>query len=176
MQLTAFTDYALRMLMGLGAVAPEKLTVGQLSAAYGISVHHLLKVANELAALGYVETIRGKSGGVRLAKSPDDICIGAVVRAVEPEFGVVPCLRTGDAPCVIAPACRLKRVLASATERFLLELDQHTLADLLEPRHQLQRLLQLAGDRVPAADREAAPAAVAQTRASAGRATSNRAT
>jgi Rrf2 family nitric oxide-sensitive transcriptional repressor len=165
MQLTAFTDYALRMLMGLGAVAPEKLTVGQLSAAYGISVHHLLKVANELAALGYVETIRGKSGGVRLAKSPEAICIGAVVRAVEPELGVVPCLRAGDAPCVIAPACRLKRVLAGATERFFAELDQHTLADLLEPRQQLQRLLQLAGDRGPAGDREPALAALPQTRA-----------
>jgi Rrf2 family nitric oxide-sensitive transcriptional repressor len=157
MQLTAFTDYALRMLMGLGAVAPEKLTVGQLSAAYGISVHHLLKVANELAALGYVETIRGKSGGVRLAKSPEAICIGEVVRAVEAELGVVPCLRTGDAPCVIAPACRLKRVLTEATERFFAELDQHTLADLLEPRHQLQRLLQLAGDRGPVEDRQPAP-------------------
>jgi Rrf2 family nitric oxide-sensitive transcriptional repressor len=144
MQLTAFTDYALRTLMGLGAVAPEKLTMGQLSDAYGISVHHLLKVVNELAALGYVETIRGKSGGARLAKSPAEIRIGTVVRQMEPEFGVVPCLRTGEAPCVIAPACRLKRVLSTATDRFLEELDQHTLADLLEPRRQLQRLLKLA--------------------------------
>jgi Rrf2 family nitric oxide-sensitive transcriptional repressor len=144
MQLTAFTDYALRTLMGLGAVAPEKLTMGQLSDAYGISVHHLLKVVNELAAHGYVETIRGKSGGARLAKSPAEIRIGTVVRQMEPEFGVVPCLRTGEAPCVIAPVCRLKRVLASATDRFLDELDQHTLADLLEPRRQLQRLLKLA--------------------------------
>jgi Rrf2 family nitric oxide-sensitive transcriptional repressor len=144
MQLTAFTDYALRTLMGLGAVAPEKLTMGQLSDAYGISVHHLLKVVNELAALGYVETLRGKSGGARLAKSPAEIRIGTVVRQMEPEFGVVPCLRTGEAPCVIAPACRLKRVLSNATDRFLDELDQHTLADLLEPRRQLQRLLKLA--------------------------------
>jgi Rrf2 family nitric oxide-sensitive transcriptional repressor len=173
MQLTAFTDYALRMLMGLGAVAPEKLTVGQLSAAYGISVHHLLKVANELAALGYVETIRGKSGGVRLAKSPEAICIGVVVRAVEPELGVVPCLRTGDAPCIIASACRLKRVLAGATDRFVAELDRHTLADLLEPRQQLQRLLQLAGDRGPARDPEPAPepGPLAQTRSTSNRAT-----
>ncbi|HTV20181.1 MAG TPA: Rrf2 family transcriptional regulator [Polyangiaceae bacterium] len=144
MQLTAFTDYALRTLMGLGAVAPEKLTVGQLSDAYGISVNHLLKVVTELAALGYVETIRGKAGGARLAKSPEAICIGTVVRQMEPDFGVVPCLRESDVPCVIAPACRLKRVLASATDSFLAELDQHTLADLLEPRQKLQRLLQLA--------------------------------
>jgi Rrf2 family nitric oxide-sensitive transcriptional repressor len=144
MQLTAFTDYTLRTLMGLGAVAPDKLTMGQLSDAYGISVHHLLKVVNELAALGYVETIRGKTGGARLAKDPSEIRIGTVVRQVESELGVVPCLRGGEAPCVIAPACRLKRLFSSATERFLGELDQHTLADLLEPRRKLQTLLKLA--------------------------------
>lgn len=143
MQLTVFTDYALRTLMGLGAVAPEKLTVGQLSAAYGISAHHLLKVVNELAALGYVETVRGHAGGARLAQPPEQIRIGEVVRQMEPDLGVVPCLRSGEAPCVIAPACRLKRVLADATSRFLAELDGHTLADLLGPRRKLQALLQL---------------------------------
>jgi Rrf2 family transcriptional regulator, nitric oxide-sensitive transcriptional repressor len=144
MQLTTYTDYTLRTLIGLGAVAPDKLTMGQLSDAYGISVNHLLKVVNQLAALGYVETIRGKSGGARLAKDPADICVGTVVRQVEPELGVVPCLRNGEAPCVIAPACRLKRILSRATDQFLAELDQHTLADLLAPKAQLQRLLQLA--------------------------------
>lgn len=144
MQLTAFTDYALRSLMALGAVAPDKLTVGQLSQAYGISTHHLLKIVNELSALGYVETLRGKAGGARLAKSPEDICLGTVVRQLEPTFGVVPCLRSGEAPCVIVPVCKLKRVLASATEKFLKELDGCTLADLLEPRRKLQGLLKLA--------------------------------
>ena len=96
-----------------------------------------------LAALGYVETLRGKAGGARLAMSPEQIRIGTVVRQVEPEFGVVPCLRSGEAPCVIAPACRLKHLLAGATEQFLAELDRYTLADLLEPRRKLQRLLQL---------------------------------
>lgn len=143
MQLTAFTDYALRTLMALGTVAPEKITVAQLSEAYGISVHHLLKVVNELAALGYVETIRGQGGGARLAKSPGQIRIGDVVRQMEPDLGVVPCLRTGEPACIIAPVCRLKRVLADATSRFLTELDSHTLADLLEPRRKLQALLQL---------------------------------
>jgi Rrf2 family transcriptional regulator, nitric oxide-sensitive transcriptional repressor len=144
MQLTTYTDYTLRTLIGLGVVAPDKVTMGQLSDAYGISVHHLLKVVNALAALGYVETIRGKSGGARLAKDPKDICVGTVVRQVEPELGAVPCLRSGEAPCVIAPACRLKRILSKATDQFLAELDQHTLADLLAPRAHLQRLLQLA--------------------------------
>ncbi|MEY4546996.1 MAG: hypothetical protein RL685_3191 [Pseudomonadota bacterium] len=143
MQLTAYTDYTLRTLMGLGAAAPDKLTMGQLSGAYGISVHHLLKVVNGLAALGYVETTRGKGGGARLAKAPEAINIGVLVRQVEPELGVVPCLRTGEAPCVIAPACQLKRALQGATECFLAELDRFTLADLLGPRNKLQRLLQL---------------------------------
>jgi Rrf2 family nitric oxide-sensitive transcriptional repressor len=147
MQLTAYTDYTLRTLMGLGAVAPDLLTVGELSRAYGISLHHLLKVAHRLAELGYVETLRGKGGGARLAKPPEQINIGAVVRQVEPEFGVVPCLRVGEAPCVIAPACRLKHLLAGATEQFLAELDRYTLADLLEPRRKLQKLLQLESKR-----------------------------
>ena len=147
MQLTAYTDYTLRTLMGLGAIAPDKVTVGELSQAYGISLHHLLKVVQRLAALGYVETLRGKAGGARLARPPEQINIGAVVRQVEPEFGVVPCLRVGEAPCVIAPACRLKHLLAEATEQFLAELDRHTLADLLEPRRKLQKLLQLESKR-----------------------------
>ena len=147
MQLTAYTDYTLRTLMGLGAVAPDKVTVGELSQAYGISLHHLLKVVQRLAALGYVETLRGKAGGARLARPPEQINIGAVVRQVEPEFGVVPCLRVGEAPCVIAPACRLKHLLAGATQQFLAELDRHTLADLLEPRRKLQKLLQLESKR-----------------------------
>lgn len=144
MQLTTFTDYSLRTLMALGAVAPEKLTVGQLSKAYDISAHHLLKVVNTLAALGYVETTRGQTGGARLVQAPDQIRIGTLVRQIEPELGVVPCLRSGDAPCVIAPVCRLKQVLGEATRRFLAELDEHTLADLLEPRRKLRVLLQLA--------------------------------
>ncbi len=144
MQLTSFTDYALRSLMALGAVAPDKLTVGQLSEAYDISVNHLLKVVTELSTLGYVETIRGKAGGARLARPPAEIRLGTVVRQLEPTFGVVPCLRTGEAPCVIVPVCKLKRVLASATEKFLQELDAYTLADLLEPRRKLQGLLKLA--------------------------------
>ena len=143
MQLTAFTDYALRTLIGLGCVAPDKLTVAQLSSAYGISAHHLLKVVGELSVLGYVETIRGKAGSARLAKAPGEICVGTVVRQMEPSLGLVPCLRGAEQPCAIAPSCRLKHLLATATERLLHELDQHTLADLLEPRRKLQQLLQL---------------------------------
>lgn len=143
MQLTMYTDYALRVLMALGAVAPDKLTVGQISEAYGISLNHLLKVVQHLSALGYTETLRGKAGGVRLARAPEEIRLGAIVRELEPELGLVSCLRTGEAPCVIAPVCRLRSVLQEATARFLSELDQHTLADFLKPKARIQQLLTL---------------------------------
>lgn len=143
MQLTTYTDYALRTLMALAVVAPEKLTVGQVSAGYGISQHHLLKVVQQLSALGYLETIRGKSGGARLAKAPQQIRIGTVVRQVEPDLGLVSCLRSGDAPCTIAPVCRLQRILRDATEHFLAELDAYTLLDLIQPKAQIRSLLQL---------------------------------
>jgi Rrf2 family transcriptional regulator, nitric oxide-sensitive transcriptional repressor len=143
MQLTNYTDYSFRTLIALGAVAPDKITVAEISSAYDISLNHLLKVVQRLSALGYVETLRGKTGGVRLACNPAALRLGDVVRNVEPEIGLVGCLRAADAPCVIAPACRLKGILAGATDRFLQDLDQYTLADLLTPRPRLQRLLKL---------------------------------
>jgi Rrf2 family nitric oxide-sensitive transcriptional repressor len=142
-QLTTYTDYSLRTLMALAVVAPEKLTVGEISQAYGISQHHLLKVVQQLSGLGYLETTRGKSGGVRLARPPQQIRIGTLVRQVEPELGLVSCLRSGDEPCVLAPMCRLSRLLREATEHFLAELDQHTLGDLIQPKTQILSLLQL---------------------------------
>lgn len=143
MQLTSYTDYAFRTLIALACVAPEKLTVGEISASYGISLNHLLKVVQRLAELGYVETTRGKSGGVRLLAEPSALRLGAVVRAMEPELGVVPCLRSGEQPCVIAPACRLKSILNEASTRFLTTLDEHTLADIIVLKPRLGRLLQL---------------------------------
>jgi len=142
-QLTSYTDYAFRTLIALACVAPDKLTVGEISESYGISLNHLLKVVQKLAELGYVETTRGKSGGVRLLASPSSLTLGAVVRGMEPELGVVACLRTGEQPCVIAPACRLKSILSDATDQFLLALDQHTLADLTAGKPRIGRLLQL---------------------------------
>lgn len=143
MQLTSYTDYAFRALIALACVAPDKLTVGEISESYGISLNHLLKVVQKLAELGYVETTRGKSGGVRLLASPSGLTLGEVVRGMEPELGVVACLRTGEQPCVIAPACRLKSILSNATDQFLLALDQYTLADLTAGKPRIGRLLQL---------------------------------
>lgn len=143
MQLTSYTDYAFRTLIALACVAPEKLTVGEISDSYGISLNHLLKVVQKLAELGYVETTRGKSGGVRLLAEPSSLTLGAIVRGMEPELGVVPCLRTDQRPCVIAPACKLKSILHEATNQFLRTLDEQTLADITTAKPRIARLLKL---------------------------------
>jgi len=141
MQLTQYTDFGLRTLIALGLNPGNQLTVTRISDAYSISRHHLVKVVARLAELGYVETLRGKGGGVRLAQEPGQIRIGAVVRSMEAELGVVECLEEDGGRCVIAPACRLKSVLREATREFLDSLDQYTLADVLRQRQPVARLL-----------------------------------
>src|SRR5678816_3721509 len=102
MRLTRYTDYALRVLLYLAA-RPEGLSsIGSISRAYGISQNHLMKVVNDLANAGYVASVRGRSGGIRLGRAPEEINIGQVVRHTEDGFQVVDC-----ASCVIAPACGL---------------------------------------------------------------------
>jgi len=142
-QLTQHSDYALRTLVALGASSPDPLTAAEISAAYGISVHHVLKIIQRLSLLGYVETTRGRGGGVRLALPPEQIRLGELLRQTEVEFGVVACLRQGDTPCTIEPACSLKSVFQRATHAFFEVLDQHTLADVLRPKRGIARLLQL---------------------------------
>jgi Rrf2 family nitric oxide-sensitive transcriptional repressor len=141
MQLTQYTDFAMRTLIALGLNPGAKLTVHEISESYGISRHHLVKVVARLADLGFIETVRGKGGGMRLARSPAEIRIGQVVRAMEAELGVVECLQTEGGRCVIAPACRLKSLLRDATQQFLGALDEHTLEDVVRQRAPLSRLL-----------------------------------
>ena len=144
MQLTTHTDYALRTLIALGLRAPNKATASEIGDAYGISTHHLLKVIQRLAELGYVETQRGKSGGVRLSVPPEQIVVGRVVRELETDLGVVACLRQDAEPCRIDGACRLRLALSAATTAFLTVLDGYTLADVLKPRAKLLQLLPIA--------------------------------
>ncbi|HXC60749.1 MAG TPA: Rrf2 family transcriptional regulator [Steroidobacteraceae bacterium] len=141
MKLTLYTDFGLRMLIALAVSPGERSTVSAVSGAYGISRHHLVKVVGRLAALGYVETLRGKGGGVRLARRPAQISIGQVVRDMEAELGVVECLEDDGGHCVVAPACRLKSMLRDATGKFLAELDGYTLAEVVTARAPLARLL-----------------------------------
>ncbi len=140
MRLTAFTDYTLRVLMYL-ALEPGRLaTIPEIAAAYGISENHLMKVAHQLAQTGAVESIRGKGGGIRLARRPQDIRLGQVIRASEGSAAIVECL-TPEGACRITPACRLAGILAEAFEAMYAHLDAYTLEDLVTNRRTLRRLL-----------------------------------
>ena len=142
MRLTSFTDYALRVLIYLGAHRDEErlATIGDIAAAYRISENHLMKVVHHLAKEGYVETTRGKGGGIRLARAPEEINIGAVVRITEDDLALVECFEAGAPQCPLVPACTLKGMLAQALRAFLAVLDAQTLADLLRPRAELIKI------------------------------------
>jgi Rrf2 family nitric oxide-sensitive transcriptional repressor len=141
MQLTQYTDYGLRTLIALALEPDAWHTVSEVAAGYGISRNHLVKVVARLAERGYVDTQRGKGGGMRLARPASTIRIGAVVRDLESELGVVECLTHDGGHCAIAPACGLKGLLRDAMRGFLDVLDQRTLDELVKPRLQLKRLL-----------------------------------
>ena len=129
MRLTQYTDYSLRVLTYL-ALCDGLATIAQIADAYGISRNHLMKVVQQLVRTGFVESIRGQGGGLRLAMRAEDIVVGQVVRAMEPEIGLVECQRVTNA-CVISPACKLQHLLARAREAFFDELDKTTLRGLL---------------------------------------------
>jgi Rrf2 family nitric oxide-sensitive transcriptional repressor len=140
MRLTDFTDYTLRTLIYL-ALRPERLTtIADIANAYAISANHLMKVVHQLAVSGDIATVRGRRGGLRLARPPADINIGAVVRRTEPDMALVACF-TDAQRCVIGEGCVLQHVLADALAAFLSVLDRYTLADLVTPRHALADLL-----------------------------------
>jgi Rrf2 family transcriptional regulator, nitric oxide-sensitive transcriptional repressor len=142
MQLTRFTDYTLRVLIAVGISKNRGITIAEISAQYGISKNHLMKVVQHLGRSGYLVTVRGKGGGIRLARPAEKINLGAVVREAEGGFHVVPCFDASRPDeCVIAPSCVLKRVLHRALRAFLEVLDDCTLAELLGPDRQLRTLL-----------------------------------
>jgi Rrf2 family nitric oxide-sensitive transcriptional repressor len=131
MRLTQLSDYSLRVLMYLGARPGRLGTIQEIAGAYGISENHLMKVVHRLAQHGFVETVRGRGGGLRLKGSADSIRLGAVLRAVEEDFSLVECFGSGDT-CRITDVCRLKRILHQALGAFLASLDEWTLADLVQ--------------------------------------------
>jgi Rrf2 family nitric oxide-sensitive transcriptional repressor len=136
MRLTDYTDYSLRVMLYL-AVRPEGLsTIQEISDAYGISKNHLMKVVQRLGELGWVETVRGRNGGLRLDPRTRSLSVGEVVRKTENDFSIVGCFADESEPhrrCVIEPHCRLRGVFAAARDAFLAELDQHTVGDLASP-------------------------------------------
>ncbi len=147
MRLTIFTDYSLRVLIYLGTHSDEErlATIGDIALAYGISENHLMKVVHHLSRQGYIETTRGKGGGMRLARPPARIGIGELVRGTEEDFALVECLQEGNRNCPIAPVCMLHGILSRALDAFFRELDGRTLADLLRPRAKLAVILGRAG-------------------------------
>ena len=145
MRLTVYTDYALRTLM-YAAMRPDRLsTIGEISDAYGISRNHLMKVVYQLGVAGFVETVRGQQGGLRLARPPAEINLAEVVKRTEGEIGLVPCMDAAEIGyCAISPACKLKRALAKASSAFFDVLGGFTLADLTDNRETLDELLRSA--------------------------------
>jgi Rrf2 family nitric oxide-sensitive transcriptional repressor len=145
MQLTRHSDYSLRVLIYLSVHRDALATIPQIAAAYGISRGHLMKVVQELGQLGYVETVRGRGGGLRLALSATQIRLGDVVRKTEERLDLVECLSRSGSTCRIEPACRLKAALQHALSAFVETLNGYTLADIAEGRAApLRRLLQIA--------------------------------
>jgi Rrf2 family transcriptional regulator, nitric oxide-sensitive transcriptional repressor len=149
MQLTLYSDFSLRTLIYL-AVKGEGATVGEIADRYGISRNHLVKVVHHLGKLGYINTTRGKSGGIVLAHAPDQINVGKVVRDVEPHFHLVECFNGSPSKCPLTPECRLKGVLMEAQQVFLRCLDGYTLADLTANGEALRDLLAIRSPSVAA--------------------------
>jgi len=137
-QLTSFTDYGLRALIYMASLPDGRMTnISEVTEVYGVSRNHMVKIINQLSRAGFVDAVRGKNGGIRLGKPANTIIIGDVVRELEP-LTLVNC--SSDF-CHITPACRLKQALAKAVNSFLKELDNYTLADLVEENQPLYKLL-----------------------------------
>jgi Rrf2 family transcriptional regulator, nitric oxide-sensitive transcriptional repressor len=140
-RLTVYTDYALRVLMYLALREEQLATIAEIAESYKISRNHLMKVAHQLGVAGFVETVRGRGGGLRLAKPIAAIGLGEVVRYTEPDMAIVSCFEPVGEPCAIQSCCVLKRALKSARDAFLEVLDGYTLNDLIQPAGRLTGLL-----------------------------------
>lgn len=141
MQLDKFTDYALRVLVILTVRAPERLSVATIAQIYGLSEHHLSKVASELVRTGFVRSERGRNGGLTLALPAEQISIGAVVRQLKQDAPVAECFGNNHS-CRILPVCGLRSPLKQAQEAFFAVLDNHSLKDVTGSQSALTALLQ----------------------------------
>ena len=143
MHLTHYTDYSLRTLIFLSLHPEEKLSIQEIADFFEISKDHLVKVVHNLSRLGYIESLRGRHGGIRLAGKPEDINIGEVVRNVEPHFHLVDCFNSEAHFCKVTPICKLKHVLEEALEQFASVLDQYTLKDMVTDQETAVQLLDI---------------------------------
>jgi Rrf2 family transcriptional regulator, nitric oxide-sensitive transcriptional repressor len=133
MRLTAYTDYSLRTLMYLALNRGQLATIQEIADFHGIAKNHLTKVVHQLGMLGYVTTIRGRKGGLRLAREPSEINIGEVVRHTETDFHMASCFDPQSSGCTYSAACALQAALGNATSAFLAVLDALTLEQMLVP-------------------------------------------
>ena len=149
MKLTSFTDYSLRVLIYLAAQPGQRATIAQIAAAFDVSENHLVKVVHFLGKQGWLANVRGKGGGLELGEAPEKIVVGRVVRETEGKAVVAECFGESGGDCHIAPNCRLRGVLGEAVAAFYEVLDRYTLADLVNNRHQLARMLFVDRDAPP---------------------------
>ena len=133
MRLAEYTDYTLRVLMYCAAHPDRLVTIGELAEQHGVSKNHLMKIVNDLARQGVLETTRGRGGGLRLLRAPADIRVGDVVRSSETDFRLVECFDRSTNACSLTPSCRLKGVFHAALQAYFKELDAATLADIVRP-------------------------------------------
>lgn len=141
MRLSLHTDYALRALIYLASMREEATTAAAIAGSYRISKNHLIKVLQRLRDLGYVETVRGRGGGVRLAVDPATVRLGDVVRKTEELGEVVECFNPETNTCPIAAVCLLPRRLGEATQAFLAVLDRYTVAEVSSNRQAIAGIL-----------------------------------
>lgn len=142
MKLTRFTDYSLRVLIYLGLKDDGRVTIREISEAYGISRNHLMKVVSLLTRLGYLDARRGPGGGIALARPAEEINVANVVRDMEDDLNLVECF-CKDGNCIIKPVCELKAILSQALNAYLKTLEDYTLSDLLKPKAELSQVLGL---------------------------------
>src|SRR5690242_1527741 len=141
MELTFYSDYSMRALIYLGVRGGRRCQISEIARSYGISRNHLVKVVHGLARGGFVASYRGRAGGITLARKPEEIRLGDVLRYTEGSFNPVECFR-GENQCVITPACFLPAILSEAYRAFIAVLDRYTLADLLAKSGRLDALLE----------------------------------
>jgi Rrf2 family nitric oxide-sensitive transcriptional repressor len=132
MRLTMMTDYAMRLLMYVSRHPDRLCTIAEVARAYDISEAHLMKVTHQLGLNGWIETVRGKGGGMRLAHPPERINLGAVVRSMESDFQITECFGAVN-QCSLTGDCRLARIVDEALHDFLRVFDSYTLADIVLP-------------------------------------------
>lgn len=143
MEIRAYSDYSIRVLIQAALRRPDRVTVDEVTATYGISRHHLVKIVHDLGRNGYLATRRGIGGGFTLARPPEEIRLGEVIRMGEKSDKVIDCFDAADRKCRLLPCCRLKSALDEAAAAFFAVLDGYTLADLIAQPSQMRSVLGL---------------------------------